>query len=334
MIIRHTRRGLTQCRNTLHPPPLQASPTFPLGHRNFHASRPHHFVGEAIQLSSSLFHLVHDTSGLSWALSIPLTAAIAQLAFMPLHYLIDTNTKKRSQSANLLIAWRNVYRSQAMEKRIGTDNSEAEARKAQQEVTKKLKAKAAQLRKDMGYKGAWLNLTGLLYVPLWLSNQNALRQMCGVTQQRTVNNTILPDGIGIPDGMIFPDGTNISLEPALLTDGLLWFTDLTIADPTFLLPLSAWALIWAGFTQSTRNRDSNAIPSTTQALIRSVMKTIVLLSGPFLIANGYPSAFVLAIIGSTSTAILRRAVLDRLVGKMTGVPEAKPRKPVPKKRPR
>lgn len=317
MIIRHTRSSLRRCQNTFLCQSLNSSSGSLLRRRQFHASRPNLFIDEGIQISSVLFHLVHDTIGVSWALSIPLTAALCQLAFTPLHYFIENNNLRRFQSANLLVAWQKVYQKQAAQSNPG--GTEEAIRRSISEADQKLKAKKAQLQKDMGYRGSWLNWTVLTYVPVWLLNVSALRRMCGAAEQNT-------DDVSLP-----PDTTGIVLESEFLTDGALWFTDLSIADPTLVLPLTAGGLLWITLKQAGRNRSKTAKPSLGATLVRNFITTAVVLAAPFLIATGAPNAVVLAIIGSTLTAILRRAALDQMTGTVTAIPEAKPRKPVLKK---
>jgi inner membrane protein COX18 len=279
--------------------------------RGFHASKPNLIINEAFQLSSTLFYFVHDTSGLSWGLSIPLTGALCQLAFTPLHYAVERNTKLRAQGTALLAAYRTAFQEQVrvQENSIKT---EAGAVIAESEVKRKLRAKTENIQGVLGYKGNWLNFILLSYIPVWLSNVGALVEMCGFTEEDS--KAIAASGLN-----------SVVVEPTLTTDGMLWFTDLTIADPLCLLPIATGCLFLTSVL--TMGRRSTGKPTALQ----SVLLTFALLTGPLYIALGVSNAVLLAMMGSTVVTIVRRPVLDRVFGKSLMVKPAQPRLAVPKK---
>jgi hypothetical protein len=175
---------------------------------------------------------------------------------------------------------------------------------AESEVKRQLRAKEKQIRAETGYRGIWLNYTTLLYIPVWLSNNAALVEMCG--SKKT--------------GIVSVAGTNgIALEPALTTDGILWFSDLTVADPTYLLPIATSVMFVATTLQI--NRARSGPPTRLQDLIF----IFALFSGPIAIATGASNANLLAILGSTVVNIVRRSWLDKSFG--TTTTEVKPARP-------
>ena len=316
MITKHTRTGLSRCRDALRcsrtlcesPKAVQNC----LQSRKFHASRPSLIINEALQFSSEAFYYVHSTTGLSWGLSIPLTAALCQLGFSPLHFLIEKNQKLRTDCANLLIAWREIYRRQVLRK-MESRTEISDAMEAEYEVRRKLMAKEKQFQKEMGFRGRWFGWTSLTYIPIWISNLAALRRMCGITKQST------------EDPILASDASGIVYEPALASDGMLWFADLTTADPTWLLPITAWGLMGLSIKQIGMKRTG---PPT---FLQKMIQVMILMFGPLLITQEVSSAVVLAIIGSVSTGILRREVLDRLIGHVNPIKPARPRVPQLKK---
>lgn len=304
MITRHGRSSLSRCRN-----PLQIihydNITLRIGSqqaRQFYASRPNLIINEALQLSSSLFYLVHDTSGLSWGLSVPLTAGLCQLAFTPLHYIIDRNRNIRSDGAELLAAYRTAFRDQILAQREGS-GTEADAKEAEAHTKMRLKVKSQQIQQALGYKGIWLAFTQLLYIPLWVSNVSALVEMGGFAKEDS--KVIAASGLN-----------GVAVEPALTTDGMLWFTDLTIADPLCILPLTAGAFFYAAVLQIRRH--STGEPTRLQ----SVIETLAIISGPIFSAAGISNAVCLAMVGSTAMTMARRPILDRLLGSTTQVKPA------------
>lgn len=309
MIIRHSRSNLLRCRITLQfeRPHDRTRPTIGLQHdRRFHASKPNLIVNEALQLSSSLFYFIHDTSGLSWGLSIPLTAGLCQLAFTPLHYMVDRNRNLRAKGTTLLAAYRTAFQEQvlAQKENIGT---ETDARRAESQTKSRLKVKSKDLQRAIGYRRSWLNFLPLSYVPLWLSNVSALVDMCGINEEDS--KVIAASGL-----------SGVSNEPALTTDGILWFTDLTIADPVLLLPIAAGGLFLTSVLVLRPN------PTEKPTRLQMVLITFSLCSAPLFIATGVSNAVLLAMMGSTAVTIVRRLALERLFDDPTAkVKPARPR---------
>lgn len=316
MIIRHSRCGFSRCRLA-----LQLSRSHDNSRlvydirraRAFHASTPKLVINEALQLSSAAFHFVHDSSGLIWGLSIPLTAGLCQLAFSPLHYWVERNKNLRAQAATLLEAYKTAYQQQIVAEK-DSEGTEADAASADLRLRKKLEAKNKQMQRELGYSGNWLNFTVLIYIPVWVSNNAALVKMCGLREE---DNSKALSASGLNE---------IATEPALTADGMLWFTDLTIADPLCILPIATGSLFVITVLQA--GRASTGPPTVLQNL----MMTFALLSGPIFIAAGISNAVLLAMVGSTLVTIARRSMLDRLFGKsIAKVKPVKPRTAVLKK---
>lgn len=316
MIVRNTRSSLWRCQIALQPSRAHYDSTrlaFCLPQsRKFHASRPNLIVNEALQLSSEAFYFVHDTTGLAWGLSIPVTAALCQFAFTPLHYIVERNRKLRAQGANLLVAWQTIYRERALAQQDERP-TEFKAASAESEIRKQLKAKGKQIKTETGYMGNWLSFTLLSYIPVWISNVSALIEMCGLSEKGSK--------------VVSASGTNgVAIEPGLTTDGMLWFSDLTIADPWCMLQIAAGGLFIGAVKQIERRRIG---PPT---FLHRLISMIALISGPMFIATGVSNAVILAMIGSTAVTIVRRSVLDKVLGTtVAAVKPAQPRTAVLKK---
>ena len=313
MIIRHSINGISRCRTALKPSRLNdtSRPAYGIRRaRAFHASTPKLIVSEALQLSSAALHLVHDSSGLTWGLSIPLTASLWQLAFTSLHYWVERNKDVRAQAATLLEGYKSAYQQQLIAQR-DSEGTEAEAASADSHLRKKLKAKNKQLQAELGYSGNWLNYTVLTYVAVWISNNTALLKMCGLKEEEDSK-------------ILSASGTNeianeIATEPALTTEGMMWFTDLTVADPLCILPIATGGLFVTTVLQAGRARTG---PPTS---LQKFMTVFAVLSGPIFIAVGTSNAILLAMVGSSLVTIIRRSMLDRLFGK--SIAKVKPVKP-------
>jgi hypothetical protein len=180
----------------------------------------------------------------------------------------------------------------AQKEGVGT---EADAKEAESQIKRRLRVKGQQIQRVLGYKGIWLNFTLLSYIPLWVSNVSALVEMGGFSAEDS--KAIAASGLN-----------GVAVEPALTTDGMLWFTDLTIADPLCLLPIATGALFLMSVLQM--GRHSTGKPTRLQ----STMVLFALLSGPLFVAMGISNAVMLAMIGSILVSLVRRSMLDRSLG--------------------
>lgn len=280
--------------------------------RQFHASRPNLIINEIFQTTHTIFQTVHDVSNLPWGLSIPLTGVLYQLCLSPLHRLTNVNEKRTQIASAQLLAWRNVYRQKAAAQ--FPEGTRTAAIKAEAFVRDNLKAKNAALKQKYKYKGWWFNLIHFSYLPLWLASIRTLSFMAATDQPVH------------PTQPVFPD-------PTFKTEGIAWFPDLTVADPTFLLPI-AQAAVFISFVFPVAYKAFGSRhemnQTRTQKILLNTMTLYALAFGPMLIINEVSSGVVLYMLGSTTTAQLRRLYIRKYMGLNNPLRPAVPRRPVQK----
>lgn len=306
-----TRHGLRFTATRSHCQNLKLHPHF----RSFHASRPNHLLPELLQLSHSAFQGVHSITGLSWALSIPLTAALFRASWVPIQCIIARNRQRRLLIAQPLLAWRQIYRRSAP--RPAGARTDADAAKAESWVKQKLEMRTASLRKDLPYMNQkWELILPLMFLPVWFLNAETIRRMSSDT--RTAMAWI--GGRGQADDS--PESALIPIESGLETESLAWTPDLISADPYLILPgifliLSVWNARAAVGKQPDPQVQKELQRTRSGRLQLELPQAIQVVSFLFplsLIWQGMPSAVVLYLIGSSATMLVQRPLIKRLMG--------------------
>lgn len=301
-------------------------PYYPRLRRQFHPSRPNHFINEGLQLSHSLFEAVHTYSGLSWGLSIPLTAVVTRMMFFPISYITRKSAQQAQFYAPLLPAWRTAYRQLAIVKfPEGTDSAATQAGRYVRELMIDRERYLADKHKLLP---TWASFAlNLSFLPVYLFNIGAVRRMAGIEK------TIFGNDV---DAMIVPP------EPALWSEGLLWLPNLVEGDPICILPI---ALGIAQFTHiynvfhrelqkkgdlvSMRGlgrwRQWSKIKIAEGLLMTSIITPLLIIN------SGYPAGIVLYLLASVCTQMALGKVTSLWLGMQKAITPALPRRPVLRK---
>jgi YidC/Oxa1 family membrane protein insertase len=73
---------------------------------------------------------------------------------------------------------------------------------------------------------------------------------------------------------------NLSME-SFKDGGALWFQDLTIADPTYILPIISTSLILLNMEISTRTGAKNQIPPKFATIFKWGLRGVMVITFPF-----------------------------------------------------
>lgn len=336
MFSRHSYRCLQSASHRAQP--SCRNPTLLPRHslsRTFHSSRPSYLVAEALQLSHSAFQEVHTLSGLPWCWSIPLTAALFRLSWLPLQVLAHPSRKRRANVNYLLQSWRNAYQRTARIKFPG--GKEGDARKAEQWVSARLRARLQAIQKHQPYTlGTWRDwLLQFAFLPVWICNADVIRRMTG--DERTLTSLLFRNNSQM-------DPTVVPAEPALVTESLWWIPDLISPDQFWILPISFGALMFMNaritvgkdIMESQRKVTEMAPGYARTRAAFFVNLSQFMLAAPFLfswilIRNEVATAVLLYLIGSASMQLVQRALWTSLFGGKTITP-LESRLPRPKAR--
>ena len=294
-------------------------------HRTFQSSSRRDVINEALQASHAIFETVHTYTGLPWGVTLPLTAVCFRLLFLPVQYMIERNTQRRLSYQSVALAWLQEYRRQFIQKEQ-MDQKRYGPNVANQWTLEMQQKKEKQLKGRHGYQ-SWMGWLPWTFLPVWLINADVVRRLIGM--DRSIFGLFTN---------VHPD--KVPTESAMSHEGLLWFHDLAIADPTHALPIAFWALVGTNIYLMKLERppmtrkEIGMLSAPVQRfraraglLIRETLDLFALLIGPILIWQEIPSGLVLYFFGSTATHMLEKRYLKKLLGDVKGVKPAKPLRP-------
>ncbi|KAH9931612.1 60Kd inner membrane protein-domain-containing protein [Epithele typhae] len=143
-----------------------------------------------------------------------------------------------------------------------------------------------------------------------MSVQEATMRMQIIYEKANVSmpTMLLSSVIQVPVALVLCDLPLLQLKTA----GLLWFTDLTIPDPTWGLPAMATALIFTQIGLSKRDAASAMSPHAMNALQLLSLVSVVFMQQ---LPAGSALAVLVGVVGTIiQTAILRMPAVRRRVG--------------------
>ncbi|KAH6651560.1 hypothetical protein BKA67DRAFT_571225 [Truncatella angustata] len=309
------------------------------------------------QTAQDVMLAAHGLTGMPWVFTIPLFALGVNLLFrLPFNLQNQVLIQRRSKVAHVLQGWFRKHWQEVSREQVPPGEMK-------KELEKRAKPQAKRLYRALGLQQWKFYLIGL-GIPFWLMSLEAIRRLCGAgrfglnssdagpatsdTATRDLSQRVVDTSDAalrpVPDASAASDVvTNTAqivnaaqpMDPTLTSEGLLWFTDLTVADPYYILPITFTALTvlniipkdktarQALFGRLSRinaapSKDSNAPPSTETMDLGSNwrIRTIraILLSSPGLIilTGSFPAAVHLYTITSVLATMLTRAILSKM----------------------
>ena len=307
--------------------------------RDFSATSQRPFIDECLIGSHTLITAVHDSTGLSWAVTIPLFAFLVRVVLLtPLEAFSTRANEKRVKVARQFEGSISAIEKQVQEEH--KDKNPTELRRIQNVALRNV------LRDLVKQNGAQAWRTYALYVkcPIWLTMMETMRRMTGtedgmpslVAQSLTTLKGKQHSEPGTADDLI-------PLEPSLATEGILWFDNLMVPDPLLVLPFatSMVAIFTLGRTFTGLAVSSSSPKRVMRAAHLNVRwrrytKLAALTLGPATLL--FPSAMLLYCISTNlATLVVRRAVrfiklniqLSRAASTLKAFEEKKKPKPPP-----
>lgn len=143
-------------------------------------------------------------------------------------------------------------------------------------------------------------------IPIFFTMAETIRQMCGA------RDGLLAMGLSafrsedvVPSVHGVAMTSNAWFEPSLANEGMLWFQDLLLPDPTGALPFVVSAIMFANIYTS---KNTVSTDSKWPLLIRRTLMGLALLIGP--LCQALPSALLLYWASSTTSVMLWNFWLD------------------------
>ena len=221
----------------------RSSPSFAPNTRGFHATSSRSFLDACVP-AHSILENVHSITGLSWAATIPVTAA---LVFACTRGLIAQYIHKVVQSQGDLEPHL-VETRLKLENRVMREDAHRTAAERGKRLDGLFRDTCTAVRKSHNCQHwkLWLVFTEF---PIWYVMMETIRRMTG-TEEGFIG--LVWSVMGKRDYSGFPEPSTF-VEPSLATEGVLWFTNLQTADPYLILPfiLSATLFIRARYDRGT-----------------------------------------------------------------------------------
>ncbi|KAI4289449.1 MAG: hypothetical protein L6R35_001282 [Caloplaca aegaea] len=223
-------------------------------------------------------------------------------------------------------------------------------------VRRKLLRKTSELYSKSGTQ-RWKSFLGYLQIPVWLMVIETIRRMCGdregflgmirdrffgsqsgstlnyqedmsklespETNSETMGgmDMISPPIGGIPVGIA--EEPLIPLEPALATEGMLWFPNLLLPDPNLMLSFVLSGSLLANiFYQERYSRKRGWMPGPIQRGFGHAFKIAALAVGPLTLS--FPSAVHLYLISSSLFGLTNTILLKTFLPIPTTLQTTKP----------
>lgn len=302
----------------------------PLSSRSFHASPRPLFLEAVLDSTHDLLAGIHGATGLSWALTLPLTALGVRLFVgLPLAVYQRRAHQRRVALQPLRAAWQAATRKAAME-----ESRHLGPAFVVRDVQRRMNRKTTELHSRWKC-GVWREWLQILYLPVWLAVIEAVRGMSGANRGLL---GLLADGAAdvvpaISTPAVPAEATaelpttpepalSTAFEPSMATEGMLWFPDLTVADPVHVLPfvLSATLLLNI-YSAAKRGLPSGEEPVWRRRL-RRILSTVALAAGPLTLEM--PSAMLVYWISSAAVAYGHTLLLDMWIPLQKPIRPCKP----------
>lgn len=229
----------------------------------------------AVQATQDAILSFHSITHIPWYLIIPALAVGINVVFRQPFAVYTRKIMQRRREFDLVLlgwSWR-IHRD--------TRREAVPAEKQHKEVLSRLKKEQSRIYNKMGLQ-TWRFSLGLFGLPFWILGIDSVRRICGgprgilgsfITGQtddaaldsgthNSIEATTSPADIATtPASQVSVFDTNMASsvaehvrdlpDPSIAWEGCLWFTDLSIADPFYILPLALSAVLVANMLPNT-----------------------------------------------------------------------------------
>ncbi|EXJ71613.1 uncharacterized protein A1O5_05421 [Cladophialophora psammophila CBS 110553] len=254
----------------------------------------------------------------------------------PTVLLTHRSRKRRETAMQLASAWRIAYQDTARIK--FPSGREADAKKAESWVASQLKARRKAIQKHNSYLPIWVEpVLALSFIPVWVFSMDCIRRMAG--DKRTVTSLFFrADGSTI-------DPNIVPMEPGFQTETLWWIPNLASPDHLWILPItygvlatfSVWTRVREAAKRETDTSSLNGDAERLKVFSANLSKTLsyILTAMPtvftyLIIRSDLSTAVVLYLIGTTTTQLVQRPLLARVLGTAKRFPLLKAKQAKPK----
>jgi inner membrane protein COX18 len=288
-------------------PPSLRTTLYNQRYQQFHASNPRK---SPLDTAHSLFLSLHEI-GHTWALAVPLAALTVRLGLLTILIPARTSLQRRMQIAPMITAYRSAQR-QRTEELIKSGGIQ-DLPQHSKEYDKHFEGYKTRLRREWRAGSLW-QIMSWVQLPVFLGMAECMRSMLGM--QRGIL-AIISSSIFGTDESTPATLDNLEkqvfhadwIEPSMTTEGLPWFQDLTVADPTLTLPFLVSGLMFANIYFS-GGKDLAAQQKPWQRGLKRGLLGVALLIGPMTL--NLPAGLLYYWACSSATSFASNLLIDRV----------------------
>ncbi|KAK3387720.1 hypothetical protein B0H63DRAFT_448534 [Podospora didyma] len=238
-------------------------------------------VETTLATSQHLLSELHAVTGTPWWVVIPLVALSVNLVGrVPLTIYCRWVAQRRAELTPILRAWYARHAQDVRKEVIGLKQPASLGMPSPKVFAKETESRFKKTTKRI-YKAfhvqEWKDYSSLAIFPLWLTAIESLRRLCGgprgllgslVFGPKSVEagpageaagNAAAATSVDSSGTMLAVDGVSttskellaVGADPSLATGGCLWFPDLMVADPLYILPFALSGILVANIMPKT-----------------------------------------------------------------------------------
>lgn len=210
---------------------------------------------------------LHNVTGTPWYLTIPLVAVSVGAVFR-LPFVLNNNRllQERTKYTPIIQAWGPIITRRVVNSGVTAQDHDKVVKERTEKAIKSLWERAGLQQRKL--------YTGFISLPFWLIAIDSIRRLCGgprgllgsiflpaptdgkvTTTPSPAPNPVEPSTAYVPDWVgsvetgagVAPSSTVDAIasgvDTSLMTEGALWFQDLTVADPYGILPVTLSAVL-------------------------------------------------------------------------------------------
>ena len=202
--------------------------------RDFSATPHRPFIDECLIGTHTVITALHDSTRLSWAVTIPLLAFLVRIVIVyPIELYGNRVYGRHCEVMRQLEGSRLAIEKEVQE--AHRDKSPVELRRLQNIA---LRSMYRQLKKQNGAQ-IWKSWMRFVKVPIYLTVMETMRRMTGTEDGML---SLAARSLTTFRGRQYPEPSTaddlIPLEPSFATEGILWFNNLMMPDPLLILPFA------------------------------------------------------------------------------------------------
>lgn len=300
-------------------PPANPSSLFlrlPSTYRSFHASPRPQYLETILPCANAALEFIHTSSGLPWALSLPLSALLLRITIvLPLSIYSRRRIQIAAANVNpVLQAWRHHFQRSAMKHNRGASPGFIEKR-----VEEQLKVKRKELSSRWGTQRWKLFMPSMIQPLVWLPLVETIRRMCGtkVGLLGIIGNS-LDKFFANPSEALETKlesydpsaglGAIIDVEPSFAIEGILWFPNLLLPDP-LMVPVLPMLVSGTMLLNVLTPRSTRKPPTAVLRFVKRIAVLLCIALGP--LTMQMPTAILVYWFSSAAFGCAQNHLLQR-----------------------